>query len=159
VERTSTISLAVWVTLIVAASPPSLLSCSVAMCAGRGVEMTPDFVVVVKLERNGLPEAKVEVESYSSHQVSFAELTDPSGKAKFRKLPSGDYWISVTYLGISADGQCFHVRARSSMSARTSLHYRWGGYEVPTRSVTGTLQECSPVRAVLPSGTSPTAAR
>jgi hypothetical protein len=142
--RTSAISLAVWAILIVGVFPSSLLSCSVAMCAGRGVEMAPDFVVVVKLERNGLPGAKVEVEASNTHQVSIAKLTDSSGKAKFRELPSGDYWISVTYLGISAGGQCFHVRPRPSMAARSSLHYRWGDYGVPTRSVTGRLQEWQP---------------
>jgi hypothetical protein len=109
-----------------AAWPRQLDAFSVAMCAGRGVEMEATFGVVVKLGRSGLQGAKVEIKASTTDGLFVTELTDKAGRALIRTLPPGDYWISVTYLGVSAGDHCFHVRARSSSAAKSTLRYRWG---------------------------------
>jgi hypothetical protein len=106
--------------------------------------MEANFSVVVRLVRTNLEGAKVEITSSNADRPTITELTDRSGRARIRKLSPGDYWINVSYLGVSAGGQCFHVRAESSSAARSALRYRWGDYAMPMRSIGGSLQEWQP---------------
>jgi hypothetical protein len=134
----------VWITsfaLALAVWPRELDGCSVAMCAGRGVEMEANVGVVVKLGRNGVQGATIEIKASTTDRLFATERTDKSGRVTIKKLPPGDYWISVTYLGVSAGDDCFHVRPRSSNGAKATLRYRWGDYGVPMRSVSGSLEE------------------
>lgn len=127
-----------------------LQACSVAMCAGRGVEIEPNFAVVVKLQRAGLTGAKVEIKDSGAGSIVRTELTDRSGRATIKKLPPGDYWITVSYVGIIAADHCFHVGTQSSTAAKATLRYRWGDYGVPIRSVSGSLQEWQPGKGGTP---------
>ena len=79
-----------------------------------------------------------------------AQLTDRSGRVSIRKLAPGDYWITVSYLGVIAGEHCFHVLSRPSMAAKATLRYRWGDSGVSMRSVGGTLQEWQPGKGGLP---------
>ena len=75
--------------LLVTASRPSR-ACSVAMCAGRTLQ------VVVKLGRAGLAGAKIEIKAVATGVVISAQLTDRSGRLSMRRLAPGDYWITVS---------------------------------------------------------------
>ena len=67
-----------------------------------------------------------------------------------RRLAPGDYWITVSYLGVIAGEQCFHVLSRPSMAAKATLRYRWGDFGMSMRSVGGTLQDWQPGEGGLP---------
>jgi hypothetical protein len=72
------------------------------------MEVSRDFTAVVKLERQPLAGVSVEIRTPAMDQP-FTGLTDATGKARFRGLPAGDYWISVTYMGLSAGYHCFRI--------------------------------------------------
>jgi len=110
--------------------------------------MEANFRVIIKLGRTGLHGAKVEITALPTGRLIVTELTESSGRAVIKKLPRGDYHISVSYLGVTAGDLCFHVQAQSSVSARSTLRYRWGGYGVAMRAVAGSLEEVQPGKGV-----------
>jgi len=135
-------------TLAVICCPPRSKACSVAMCDSQRVEMEANFRVVMKLGRTALHGARVEITPLSAGRLSVTELTDRSGRATIKELARGAYHIRVSYLGVTAGDECFHVRAQSSASARSTLRYRWGGYGVPMRAIAGSLEESQPGKGV-----------
>ena len=113
--------------LLVTASRPSRAS----MCAGRTLQ------VVVKLGRVGLTGARIEIKAVATGVVISAQLTVRSGRVSMRRLAPGDYWITVSYLGVIAGEQCFHVLSRPSVAAKTTLRYRWGDSGDPSAEPCG----------------------
>jgi hypothetical protein len=111
--------------------------------------MEATFRIMIKLGRTGLHGAKVEITALPAGRPIVTELTDSSGRATIKKLPrGGEYHIRVSYLGVTAGEDCFHVRAQSSASARSTLRYGWGGYGVSMRAVAGRLEESQPGKGV-----------
>jgi len=110
--------------------------------------MEATFRIIIKLGRTGLNGAKVEITALPADRLIVTERTDSSGRATIKKLPRGEYHIRVSYLGVTAGADCFHVRAQSSALARSTLRYGWGGYGVSTRAVAGRLEESQPGKGV-----------
>jgi hypothetical protein len=110
--------------------------------------MEANFRIMIKLGRTGLHGAKVEITALPPGRLIVTELTDSSGRATIKKLPWGEYHIRVSYLGVTAGDECFHVRAQSSASARSTLRHGWGGYGVSMRAVAGSLEESQPGKGV-----------
>ncbi len=125
-------------------SPPASQACSLVSCLNRGKEVSRDFTVVVKLEKHPLAGVSVEIRTPAKDQPYFTGLTDATGKARIRGLPTGDYWISATYMGISAGYHCFHVLSNSSLRAKGHLNYKWGDYGMSMRLVSGNVREWQP---------------
>ena len=128
--------------------PHQAKACSGAVCDTQRVEMEANFRVIIKLGRTGLHGAKVEITALPTGRLIVTELTESSGRAAIKKLPRGDYHIRVSYLGVTAGDECFHVQAQSSASARSTLRYRWGGYGVAMRAVAGSVEEWQPGKGV-----------
>jgi Carboxypeptidase regulatory-like domain len=116
------------------------MACSVAMCAGSGIEVRPNFVITVKHDGKPLAQAKIRVRKLGSEQPTERfEETNVAGQLKIVDLPAGDYWIDVEKLGIGAGSHCFHVRKRSSLRAKRHLSYDWGDYAPTTNRVAGLI--------------------
>jgi hypothetical protein len=131
---------------VLAASTPSS-ACSLAGCAGDGVEMRRTFVVDITHGGKPLPGVAVEVRGFGGEKDDiklFSSVTAPNGTVNIGDLPPGNYWLDTEFLGISAGSQCFHVAPRSSRSAKKRIAYEWGDLTPEVRRMTGRLVDSQP---------------
>lgn len=123
--------------LLAATFPRSLVACSLAGCPGNGIEVRPDFIVLITYQDKPLSAVTVEITGNGAK----SELrTGEDGRISISKLSSGNYWLSAQFLGISAVHTCFHVSVRPSRKARNKLRFEWGDMPVATRQIAGILQ-------------------
>ena len=104
--------------------------------------MRKDFVVFLKHE--GKPIAGVKVEITGKLGGPFSQKTRSDGKVHFSNLPTGEYWLRASLLGIGAADQCFHVSARASSGAKRRMNYVWGDAPLSTRRIAGRLTDSQP---------------
>jgi hypothetical protein len=93
-----------------------------------------------------LPGVRVLITSNSEaaqHQ-SFSGFTGPDEIAQFANLPSGDYWIEASLLGIDAGYECFHITASPSRKSKNSRRYEWGDMAPAFRKAAGPLVYSKP---------------
>jgi hypothetical protein len=131
---------------LLATSTPST-ACSMAGCAGDGVEMRRTFVVDVTHGGRPLPGVVVEVRGYGGENHNkqlFSSVTARNGKVIVGELPPGNYWLYAEFLGISAGSQCFHVPPSSSHSAKKRIAYEWGDLAPGVRQMAGRLVDSQP---------------
>jgi hypothetical protein len=115
---------------------------SSAGCIDRGFELRADFTIRVTHADKPLLGATVQVEGGSeSAKQLYSELTGADGRARFRNLPPGDYWINVEFFGIGAGYQCFHVDPSPSRKAKKHRRYDWGDMPISVRQATGRFVE------------------
>jgi hypothetical protein len=122
---------------------PALRACSLVSCIDRGVEIRGNFVVQVKHDGKPLPGVKIEIKT-NRDAVEFTGLTGPDGKTTITKLPPGEYWLSVEFLGISAGYHCFHINRQPSKKAKRVMKYEWGDLAPGMRRVAGSIIDSQP---------------
>ena len=74
----------------------------------------------------------------------YSELTGANGRVRFKKLPPGDYWIKVEFLGIGAGYQCFHINPSPSSNAKKTRRYEWGTMPIGVRQASGRFVDSKP---------------
>ena len=122
-------------------------ACSMAGCLGHGVEMRQNFVVLVTHAGKPLSGVSVHI---SGNGKQFTLFTASEGEVSVADLASGDYWLDVQLLGISAAYQCFHVADRPTRRAKRKLTYDWGDEAPATQRIAGRLIDSQPSKAGSP---------
>lgn len=116
------------------------------MCAENGIEMRPDFAVIVT--HGGKPFRGVNVWVSANAEAnairSFSGVTDTRGRVQVSSLPPGNYWLTAELLGVIAGMQCFHIASHSTRKAKKGISYSWGDLVPATRQVAGRLIESRP---------------
>jgi hypothetical protein len=131
----------------VLAGPTPSTACSLAGCAGGGVETRATFTVDITHDGLPLPGVAVKVRGFGgeNHDIQlFSSVTDSNGKVYVEELPLGTYWLNAEFLGISAGSQCFHVAPSSSRSAKRRIAYEWGDSAPGVRQMAGRLVDSQP---------------
>lgn len=118
-------------------------ACSLVGCLDHGIEMNRDFVVVVRHEGKPLKGVTVKVTDASA-ALRFSAETTSTGAASISGLPPGDYWLDVSFLGIGAGYECFHVSERPSRHAKQRVKFEWGDEAPATRRIVGRLVDSQP---------------
>lgn len=119
-------------------SAQSSVACSLAGCAGDGVELRSNAIVSVV--HGGKPLSGVAVQITRGGVQVFSGITEADGAVHISGLQPGDYWLNAELLGISAAYTCFHINARASRKAQKKLIFDWGGEPLAIRRITGRLQ-------------------
>lgn len=137
--------LTVMIAVVLLATAKVALATSAVSCLNRGIELRADFTVEVTHANKPLPGVSVEVKG-SSESVGrlYSETTGGDGRVWFKKLPAGDYWVKVEFLGIGAGYECFHVNGTPSSGAKKRRRYEWGDMPVGVRQASGRLVDSKP---------------
>lgn len=106
--------------------------------------MQPSFLVKVKNDGKPLAGVNVDVSTQDGRSKQFSGTTRPDGTVPVSKLPIGDYWLSVQYLGVGAAYRCFHVESHPTRKAKKQLMLSWGDYAAGTRQVAGRVVDFQP---------------
>jgi hypothetical protein len=105
--------------------------------------MNRNFVVAVKHEGKPLKGVTVKVTDASA-TLRFSAETTSTGAASIAGLPPGDYWLDISFLGIGAGYECFHVSERPSRRAKQRVKFEWGDEAPATRRIAGRLIDSRP---------------
>ncbi len=126
--------------------PVRAAACSLAGCAGNGVETRANFTVRVIHADKPLAGVAVQVTAFGDQQAtqSFSSITGKDGTARITGLRPGTYWLNAELLGITAGSQCFHVSNRSSWRSKSKISYEWGDLAPATRQIAGKLVDSQP---------------
>lgn len=117
-------------------------ACSLVGCLDHGIEMNRDFVVAVKHE--GKPLKGVTVNSNRCLRCStFFGRDYFGGPASIVSLPPGTI-VDISFLGIGAGYECFHVSERPSRKAKQQVKFEWGDEAPATRRIVGRLIDSQP---------------
>lgn len=132
-----------WLPLWAILLPATAAACSVSLCSWREVEVRQNFIATVKFEGKPVAGAEVQIYPSSSNKSVRSVRTNTLGSAKIERLPPGDYWIDVRYLGVGARGDhhCFHVPSAPEPRAKGRLDFRWGDYPIALQSVSGIVED------------------
>jgi len=129
--------------IAMAVAPNRLSACSLAGCAGDGIELRRTFAVRVTHDSKPLAGVSVTVREFGKEEVVL-KTTDLHGTALFANLSPGAYWLNSDLLGISAGSQCFHVAGSPSAKAKGKITYDWGDLAPSVRQASGRLVESEP---------------
>jgi hypothetical protein len=133
--------------LLLIAVPKPSKACSLAGCAGDGVELRQNFAVLVTHGDKPLPGVMVQVTNFGTQSdgtVVFSEKTGSDGTVHVQGLLPGQYWLKSDLLGIGAGEQCFHIASSASRRAKGMVKYEWGDLAPSTRQVVGRLIDPRP---------------
>jgi hypothetical protein len=129
--------------LAILAAPVVTPACSLAGCAGDGVELRRSFVVRVAHDGRPLAGVSITIRKFDAKDV-LLKTTDLNGRARIDDLPPGSYWLDSDLLGISAGSQCFHVAETPTKKVKKEISYDWGEIAPSVRQMDGQLVESEP---------------
>jgi hypothetical protein len=114
-------------------------ACEISLvCPHHGFEVANKFTVAIRHAGRPLKSALVEVILDEGGNIS--KTTEATGVVLFENLPPGNYHISVSFLGIDAVYECFHVaKWKTARTAKRRLTYSWGDDAPKTRKIAGKL--------------------